>query len=188
MRQSLTRIRAWTIPRLRRSIELRLPAYVGLISRPISSITARSWAYFDLPAYCCCAASNCAASIGSMPVETAGESVDLESSSIASEGGKLVVLNQLRSRSSTLLILRWFSQPHFFTVEKSKQTLSSRAFHMSQIYMYTYGHDKSSHFYFLVNTDRFTPASTAMEHAIRFAIRRLASGSRNSGHGRLWLQ
>lgn len=48
-RHSRTRIRACTIPRFNRSAELRLPEYVGRISRPISSISDNSWPYFDKP-------------------------------------------------------------------------------------------------------------------------------------------
>lgn len=49
IKHSRTKIRACTMPRLRRSVDVLEPVYVGLISRPISSITAKSWAYFVRP-------------------------------------------------------------------------------------------------------------------------------------------
>lgn len=46
-RHSRTSILAWTMPRFSRSAELRLPEYVGRMSRPISSMTINSCAYLD---------------------------------------------------------------------------------------------------------------------------------------------
>ena len=54
MRHSRTRIREWTMPRLSRSADVRLPEYVGRMSLPISSITASSCAYL---LWCCCDAA-----------------------------------------------------------------------------------------------------------------------------------
>ncbi len=56
MRHSRTSILAWTIPLFSLSDEVLLPLYVGLMSFPISSMTARSWAYLlcGWPAWCCC--------------------------------------------------------------------------------------------------------------------------------------
>lgn len=49
-KHSRTNSLACTMPRFRRSDELRLPVYVGRMSRPISSMTANSWAYLLTPA------------------------------------------------------------------------------------------------------------------------------------------
>lgn len=46
-KHSRTNILACTIPRFNLSAELLDPLYVGRISRPISSITIKSCAYFD---------------------------------------------------------------------------------------------------------------------------------------------
>ena len=48
MRASLTRMRAWAIPRFSLSTLDLLPAYDGLTSLFISSRTSKSWLYLDI--------------------------------------------------------------------------------------------------------------------------------------------
>lgn len=57
IRHSRTNMRAWTMPRFSRSAEDLLPEYVGRISLPMSSMTARSWVYFVWG--CCGICGNC---------------------------------------------------------------------------------------------------------------------------------
>lgn len=59
IKHSRTSIRAWTIPRFKRSDEVLLPEYVGRISFPISSMTARSWAYLLCGSWWCCFGMAC---------------------------------------------------------------------------------------------------------------------------------
>ncbi|KDR19064.1 hypothetical protein L798_06420 [Zootermopsis nevadensis] len=91
MRHSRTRILAWTIPRFSLSAELLLPAYVGLISFPISSITANNCAYFDWPGgpgspggtagpdcVCRCCRGNDAAGLPTTPGNDPGDEITSE--------------------------------------------------------------------------------------------------------------
>ena len=70
MRHSLTRIRAWTMPRLSRSADDLLPEYVGRMSLPMSSMTASSCPYLltdgiagGMISWCCCIWCFCATAI-----------------------------------------------------------------------------------------------------------------------------